>query len=50
MSKSPEQQILELEAKVKLLKKQNAQLERQNYINLVKQKIRICMKMPLQNR
>lgn len=32
MPKSPEQRILELEAKVKLLKKQKAQLERQNYI------------------
>src|SRR5690606_36094817 len=30
--KSPEQRILELEVKVKLLKKQKAQLERQNYI------------------
>ena len=32
MSKSPEQRILELEAQVKLLEKQKAQLERQNYI------------------
>lgn len=32
MPKSPEQRILELEAKVKLLEKQKAQLERQNYI------------------
>ncbi|MCT3928662.1 IS3 family transposase, partial [Elizabethkingia anophelis] len=32
MPKSPEQRILELEAKVKLLKKQKAQLERQNYV------------------
>ncbi|WP_407481734.1 transposase [Elizabethkingia meningoseptica] len=32
MSKSPEQRILELEAKVKLLEKQKAQLERQNYV------------------
>ena len=32
MSKSPEQRILELEAKVKLLEKQKAQLERQNHI------------------
>jgi transposase len=32
MAKSPEQRILELEAKVKLLEKQKAQLERQNYI------------------
>lgn len=31
--KSPEQRILELEAKVKLLEKQKAQLERQNYIS-----------------
>ncbi len=33
MPKSPEQRILELEAKVKLLEKQKAQLERQNYIS-----------------
>lgn len=33
MPKSPEQRILELEAKVKFLEKQNAQLERQNYIS-----------------
>ncbi|GAB3515337.1 helix-turn-helix domain-containing protein [Emticicia fontis] len=32
MPKSPEQRILELEAKVRLLEKQKAQLERQNYI------------------
>lgn len=32
MAKSPEQRILELEAKIKLLEKQKAQLERQNYI------------------
>ncbi|AQW98937.1 MULTISPECIES: transposase [Elizabethkingia] len=32
MPKSPEQRILELEAKVKLLEKQKAQLERQNYV------------------
>jgi len=32
MSKSPEQRILELEAQVKLLEKQKAGLERQNYI------------------
>lgn len=32
MPKSPEQRILELEAKVKLLEKQKSQLERQNYI------------------
>ena len=32
MPKSPEQKILELEAKIKLLEKQKAQLERQNYI------------------
>lgn len=32
MPKSPEQRILELEAKVKLLEKQKTQLERQNYI------------------
>ncbi|MGF7232598.1 helix-turn-helix domain-containing protein [Arachidicoccus sp.] len=32
MPKSPEQKVLELEAKVKLLEKQKAQLERQNYI------------------
>lgn len=32
MSKSPEQRILELEAKVKLLEKQKALLERQNHI------------------
>lgn len=32
MPKTPEQKILELEAKVKLLEKQKAQLERQNYI------------------
>lgn len=32
MAKSPEQRILELEAKVRLLEKQKAQLERQNYI------------------
>lgn len=32
MPKSPEQRILELEAKVKLLEKQKAQLEHQNYI------------------
>jgi transposase len=32
MAKSPEQRILELEAKVKLLEKQKALLERQNYI------------------
>lgn len=32
MAKSPEQRILELEAQVKLLEKQKAQLERQNYI------------------
>lgn len=32
MPKSPEQRILELEAKVKLLEKQKAQLDRQNYI------------------
>ena len=38
MPKSPEQRILELEAKVKLLEKQKAQLERQNYINLVNRK------------
>jgi transposase len=30
MPKSPEQRILELEAKVKILEKQKAQLERQN--------------------
>lgn len=33
MPKSPEQRIMELEAKVKLLEKQKAQLERQNYIS-----------------
>lgn len=33
MPKSPEQIIMELEAKVKLLEKQKAQLERQNYIS-----------------
>lgn len=33
MPKSPEQKIMELEAKVKLLEKQKAQLERQNYIS-----------------
>ena len=33
MPKSPEQRILELEAKVKLLEKQKVQLERQNYIS-----------------
>lgn len=33
MPKSPEQRILELEAKVKLLEKQKLQLERQNYIS-----------------
>ncbi|MDV3567767.1 transposase [Elizabethkingia anophelis] len=32
MPKSPEQRILELEVKVKLLEKQKAQLERQNYV------------------
>lgn len=32
MPKSPEQKILGLEAKVRLLEKQKAQLERQNYI------------------
>lgn len=32
MPKSPQQRILELEAKVKLLEKQKAQLERQHYI------------------
>ncbi|MCT3646231.1 transposase [Elizabethkingia anophelis] len=32
MPKSPEQRILKLEAKVKLLEKQKAQLERQNYV------------------
>jgi len=32
MPKSPEQRILELEAKIKLLEKQKAQLERQNHI------------------
>ena len=32
MPKSPEQRILELEAKVKILEKQKAQLERQNYV------------------
>ena len=32
MPKSPEQKILELEAKVRLLEKQKAQLERQHYI------------------
>ena len=32
MAKSPEQRILELEAKVRLLEKQKAQLERQNHI------------------
>lgn len=32
MPKSPEQKILELEAKVKLLEKQKAQLERASYI------------------
>lgn len=32
MPKTPEQRLLELEAKVKLLEKQKAQLERQNYI------------------
>jgi len=32
MTKSPEQRILELEAKVRLLEKQKAQLERQNHI------------------
>ena len=32
MPKSSEQRILELEAKVKLLEKQKAQLERQNYV------------------
>ena len=32
MPKSPEQRILEFEAKVKLLEKQKAQLERQNYV------------------
>lgn len=32
MSKSPEQRILELEAKLKLLEKQKAQLERENHI------------------
>ncbi len=32
MPKSPEQKIMELEAKVKLLEKQKAQLERQNHI------------------
>ncbi len=33
MPKTPEQRILELEAKVRLLEKQKAQLERQNYIS-----------------
>jgi len=33
MPKSPEQRIMELEAKVRLLEKQKAQLERQNYIS-----------------
>ena len=33
MPKSPEQRILELEAQVKILEKQKAQLERQNYIS-----------------
>lgn len=33
MPKSPEKKIMELEAKVKLLEKQKAQLERQNYIS-----------------
>jgi transposase len=32
MPKSPEQKIMELEAQVKLLEKQKAQLERQNYV------------------
>lgn len=32
MAKSPEQRILELEAKVRLLEKQKAQLEHQNHI------------------
>lgn len=32
MTKSPEQRILELEAKVRLLEKQKAQLEHQNHI------------------
>lgn len=32
MSQSPEQKILELEAKIKLLEKQKAQLEHQNHI------------------
>jgi transposase len=32
MPKSPEQRILELEAKIKLLEKQKTQLERQNHI------------------
>jgi len=33
MPKSPEQRLLELEAKVKLLEKQKAHLERQNHIS-----------------
>lgn len=33
MPKTPEQRIMELEAKVKLLEKQKAQLERQNHIS-----------------
>jgi len=33
MPKTPEQRIMELEAKVKLLEKQKAQLENQNYIS-----------------
>lgn len=33
MPKTPEQKIMELEARVKLLEKQKSQLERQNYIS-----------------